>query len=455
MPAHPPPFRALLGLAWPIVLARSTQAVVGFTDALMVAPLGQDALAAVTTGSMNSYCIIFLPIGVVFIVQSFAAQLYGRGELTIARRYGYYGLIFSAGAGLLALPLILVMPWLLGLLHLQPAVAAHMNDYMAIRLLSIGAAVGVEAIANWYGGLGNTQVALRAGVLTMVVNIVLNYLLIEGHLGAPAWGVAGAALASTLSAYAALIYVVVRFWRDRTGKPSGSLGLSWRELVRMLRFGVPNGINLFIDFAAFVLFIDVMVAHLGTVPLAALMVVMNINAVSFMPGFGLASAGAILAGQAIGEGRRDDVPRLLAMTAGVAVLWQCSVGLLYFVAPRAVVGWFSDPKDLTGELVAVGATMLVWSAGSQLFDATANAVSETLRSAGDTLFCMWARVILAWVLFLPASYVVVIVRGGGPISAILCLIGYSAVLAIVLLLRFRRGAWRKIDLTGVQQSLVE
>ncbi|MBI2892590.1 MAG: hypothetical protein HYY06_03495 [Deltaproteobacteria bacterium] len=85
------PLRTLLTLAWPIVVARSTQAVVGFADALMVAPLGEEPLAAVTTGAMNAFALIILPLGTVFIIQSFAAQLRGRGELDAVRRYGWYG----------------------------------------------------------------------------------------------------------------------------------------------------------------------------------------------------------------------------------------------------------------------------------------------------------------------------------------------------------------------------
>ena len=70
--------RVLLGLAWPVVVARSSQAVVGLTDALMSGPLGHDALAAVTTGSMNTFTMIILPMGLVFIAQSFAGFLFAR-----------------------------------------------------------------------------------------------------------------------------------------------------------------------------------------------------------------------------------------------------------------------------------------------------------------------------------------------------------------------------------------
>ena len=80
----------------------------------------------------------------------------------------------------------------------------------------------------------------------------------------------------------------------------GRLGLNLQELWRVLRFGLPNGVNWFLEFAAFVLFINVVVAHLGTTVLAAFNVVMQINSISFMPAFGVSSAGAIFVGEATG-----------------------------------------------------------------------------------------------------------------------------------------------------------
>ncbi|HSY23322.1 MAG TPA: MATE family efflux transporter, partial [Polyangiaceae bacterium] len=76
----------LLALAWPIVIARAAQSVIGFSDALMASPLGEESLAAVTTGAFNTFCLIILPMGTSTILQSFASQLRGKGELGAVRR---------------------------------------------------------------------------------------------------------------------------------------------------------------------------------------------------------------------------------------------------------------------------------------------------------------------------------------------------------------------------------
>src|SRR4029079_9581831 len=101
--------RALLTLALPMVLARATQAVITACDAAFAAPLGSDELTAITTGGLNTFGFIILPMGTVFIVQSFAAQLKGKGDVAGARRFGFYGLAIALIAGGLAgaaMPLI-------------------------------------------------------------------------------------------------------------------------------------------------------------------------------------------------------------------------------------------------------------------------------------------------------------------------------------------------------------
>lgn len=443
-----PSFAALLALAWPVILSRSAQSVISFSDALMTSPLGEDALAAATTGALNTFALMILPMGIVFIVQSFSAQLFGKDDLLGARRYGWYGLILAALAGIVALACVPVVAPAIALTSYSDVVQASMSDYIELRLLSVAAVVGFEAIGSWYGGLGNTRVHMLGSLLMMVLNVALNALLIEGRLGCPALGVQGAALASVAASWIGFGLLLVLFLRRwGVALPGASSRLRVSEFVRMFRFGLPSGLNWFLEFAAFLLFIDVIVADVGTVVVAALMVVLQVNSVSYMPSFGLASSGAILAGQAIGRGRHDDVPISLRLTMATAAVWQVAVGCFYLAFPAMVMQWFAPRGDDSPELVRIGAPLLALSAAWQLFDAISMSYSEVLRATGDTAWPMWARLIIAWVLFLPLSYVWVIELDGGGMAAIGCMIVYLAVLAGLLALRFRGGAWRGIELT--------
>jgi MATE family multidrug resistance protein len=442
----PPTLRGLLGLAWPIVVSRSSQVVVGISDAVMVAHLGEAALAATTTGAMNAFVLFIFPMGVVFIVSSYSSQLLGRGDLAGARRYGWYGLAVAAATQLLGVAGIPAAGRVLGLLDHAPEVRGLMTDYLALRLWSGGAAIGLEALGNYYGGLGNTRLPMRASVAAMILNVGGNWLLIDGNLGAPAMGVRGAALASALSTGIAFLGLLAVFLAEGRRATTARAPLQARELRRMLRFGVPSGLNWFFEFFAFMFFVNVVVGGLGTTPLAALMAVIQVNSFSFMPAFGLASAGAILVGQAIGSGSRDEVPRLVRLTFAATGTWQAAVGLAYLAVPGVIFAPFARDPASAEALLATGTRMLALSAAWQLFDATVATLAESLRAAGDTAFTLWARLAVAWLIFVPGSWITVRRLGGGDLWAVGWIVAYLAVLAGVLLWRFRGGAWRRLEL---------
>ena len=440
------PLRALLALAMPMVLARATQAVITFADAIQVKHLGAGALAATATGGLNLLGFVILPMGTVFIVQSFVAQLVGSGARDDSPRFAWYGLAIAAISAVLALAAIPAITPLLGLSSYSPYVQAEMSAYIEIRLLSVGAIVGIEALGNWYGGLGNTWMQMVAGVIAMVVNIFINWLLIDGNLGFPALGVAGAAWASAIASWLGFVFLAIGFARRWGGAPRSTSGrLSGHELLRVVRFGLPNGLNWFLEFAAFQLFVNVVLAGLGDETVAALNVVLAVNSISFMPAFGLASAGAILAAQAIGRGAKEAVWPQVKVTLACTGAWMCAIGGLYLIAPGTVLRWFEEPGK-SGDLVAIGTSMLAISAAWQIFDAICLTLAETLRAAGDTAWTAAARLILAWAVFVPSAVLVVTYMDGGSIGAMLCLVGYIALLALALAYRFRSGAWKKIEL---------
>ncbi len=440
----------LLALAWPIVISRSAQVVVGVTDAIMVAPLGEDALAATTTGALNSFTFMALQIGTVFIVGSFVSQLSGRGDHGGARRFGMYGLVIALGAQLIALAALPLLQPLAGKLGLTAHVSALLVTYMRVRLLSVGAAVGLEALGSYYSAVKNTVLPMIAQLLAMVLNVALCWLLIRGHWGAPALGVAGSAWAATLATSTGFVFLLACYALKIKAPKVVAGALRLRELGRTLRFGLPVGLNFFMDLLAFLVFVNVVVGHLGTTELAATMAVIQLNSVAFMPAFALATAGSIFVGQGIGAGAKDDVPSTVKLTVATTAGWQAFVGLLYVIAPRT----FLAPlvPEGAGRFLDTAAALLILSAAWQLADGIAMAYAEALRAAGDTTFSLWARVAVNWLVFVPGALITTRIFGARELGAASWLIVSLGMLAIVLVLRFRSGKWRTIEL--VEPELV-
>lgn len=439
-----PAFRALITLAWPIVVSRSAQVVVGIADAVMVSHLGPSALAATTAGAMNAFSLFILPMGTVFVVASFSSQLQGAGDPGGARRYGWYGLAVAAATQAAALASIGWIGPALGLFAFEPEVRGLLHGYLALRLWSSGAAVGLEALGSYYGGLGNTRLPMLAQVLAMALNVAGNWLLIDGHLGLPGMGVRGAALASAIATTVAFCGLLAVFALVGA-RPAGRLRLA--ELGRLLRFGVPSGLNWFFEFLAFLFFVNVVVAGLGTRAVAAFMSVIQLSSVAFMPSFALASAGAILVGQAIGRGRKDEVPGVVRVTFLAAGGWQLLAGLAYLIVPEVLLAGFARDPGTAAPLLAIGARMLRLSVAWALFDAAAATLAEALRAAGDTAWPLWARLAIAWAIFAPGSWLTVTAgRPHADLLAVGWMVLYLGLLAAALYARFRGGAWRRIVL---------
>lgn len=439
-------YGTLMRLAWPVMLSRASQAVIGFSDAAMVAPYGEDAIAAATTGASNTFNLFILPMGVTFIVQTFASQLAGAGDAAGARRYAWYGLIVAAVSAVLAVGVGFGVAPTLATLDYEPGVRDTMADYIEIRLFSTAAVIGTEALGSWYAGLGNTRAQMVVSFGAMAANLLLNWVFIYGHLGAPELGVQGAAIASVLASWIAFAGLLFAFLRKPANAPArGPLRLA--ELRNMLRIGLPSGLNWFLEFAAFSFYVNWIVSGLGTTAVAALMAVIQVSSIAFMPAFGLASAGAILVGTAIGRDDRNAVPGIVRKTMIVTAGWMVFVGLTYASMPATVMGVFASDEVGSAEMIALASTMLLVSSAWQLFDAIAITLSEALRAAGDTAWCMWARVVLAWVLFVPLAWYAVEHAGVGPVGAIVCFVAYLVALAAVLVWRFASGAWRRIEIT--------
>ncbi len=443
-PRSPNTLKTLLTLAWPIVISRASQTIIGLSDVLLVAKLGPSAVAATATGAANAFTLLILPMGIVFIVQSYAAQYFGKNDLVSARRYGWYGLLVAAVTQVVAFGSLLLVAPLLGLLPYEQDVRQLMTDYLSIRLLSGGAAIGIEALASYFGGLGRTWPGMFANVIAMALNVVLNIVLINGHLGLPAMGVTGSAWASSIATFIAFFGFFAYFIRD--GRGIAKSKLAWRELRRMLRFGLPSGFNWLFEFLAYLFFVNVVVAGLGTLPLAAWNSVLALNSAAFMPAFGIASAGAVLVGQAIGAGAKDEVPHAVKLTFMASCVWQGLVGVLYLSIPAILIAPFAEGPT-SAEFIELGRRMLMVSTAWQLFDAAVSTFAESLRAAGDTLYPLIARLIIAWFIFVPGSLISVRVFHVGEVGAAAWLVIYMALLAVVLVLRFRSGTWRGLQLT--------
>ena len=433
--------KGIWALAWPTMIAMGAGTVVRFTDFAMVGDLGPSALAAVGVGGQFYWLIESLiaiaPGGVTAIL----ARAVGAGDRAgVAASFGQAQLL---GALLGILGCLLVFPFTreaIELYGVEPDVVSAGSDYLAWRLwgtlpLSVAMVFGAALRAA-----GDVRTPLWAGIVAAAVNVGANWILIYGNLGAPALGVEGAAIASNLALIVMALHFLVLWRGGRLSIPAK--GIDWRLDLslqrRLTRIGTPAGIESGFFQIGLLLFQRVM-ASFGTNVVAAYNVGSMLLSFSLIPGVAYSMAAATLVGQYLGAKNPDRAARE-GWRANWSAIWTMSaMGLVLVVFSRQIAAVFTQDAEVI-ELTRLALTIFGLA---HPFMAVEFAIGGALRGAGDTLFPMLT--VFTGLLVVRLGLAVALVEiFDAPISWVWSVLIVDYLLkAIMLVIRFRRGSWKK------------
>ncbi|MBS3938171.1 MAG: MATE family efflux transporter [Peptococcaceae bacterium] len=289
-------------------------------------------------------------------------------------------------------------------------------------------------------GAGDMKTPMRVNIIANLINVVGNYLLIFGHFGFPALGVAGAGYATLFSRFVAMLLVVGVFF---SGKCVLCLRLkdSWRPdlavMRRILRVGLPaSGEQLTMRFGM-MLFARI-VAGLGTVPYAAHLLAINIEGISFTPGMGFAMASTTLVGQALGAGRPDLAKKFGLEARQLAMMFMGTVGIILFLFPAHLLRLYTNDP----EVVRLGVICLRIIALVQPMMASNFVMMGSLRGSGDTRFVMFITLIGIWGVRVTLANLLVNYLGWGLTGAWIAMSLDQVTRGLCAYWRFNHGGWQ-------------
>jgi MATE family multidrug resistance protein len=452
-------YAELLRIAFPLILSTGSRSLQHFVDRMFLAWYSPESLAAATPAGIVSYTLMSPFIGTAGYVSTFVAQYYGAQHPERIGPTVWQGLYISAGGAVvmaLFLPLSEPMFRLVG----HPAEIQGQEDvYFSILCLGAFPGIACAGLSGFFSGLGRTWPVMWVNVLGTAVNIALDYLLIFGVGGFPEMGVAGAAWATNaamLASFLAYAILLGREEHDRHYRTRRGWRLDPALLSRILRFGLPSGIQFFIDMAGFTAFL-LIVGRLGTESLAATNIALNINTLAFMPMIGLGMAITVLLGQYLGRDDPGTAERSAISGLHITLAYMGSIALLYVAVPHlfllpyglySPVETFEPIRDLT-------VVLLRFVALYSIFDVLNIVFAAALKGAGDTRFVMYMIAALSTGLLTVPTYVAIEVLGAGVLTAWAIGTTYVSVLGLSFYLRFRNGAWksiRVIDTPAIQAA---
>jgi MATE family multidrug resistance protein len=426
-------FRPMLRLAAPLAVAELGWMFMGIVDTVMAGPLGP---AAVGTGSLGG--MIFFPTatagtGMLFGMDTLIAQAFGANDREDTRRTLVNGVwLGTALAPLVALILWATIP-VTRAAGVNPRVMTMLGPFIGNLIWGVWPLLMYAALRRYLQAMNIVKPVTFALVSANIVNAGGNWVLMYGHWGAPALGVAGSALSTSLSrAYLAGVLAVVVIWNESR---SGNLlfHISWRpdlaRIRRLIQLGLPAAGQILFEGAVFAV-VTVMVARLDEASLAAHGIAVNVISTTYMVPLGISSAAAVRVGQAYG--RRDIHGAAVAGWTALflSALFMGAAGVLLAAVPQFIVRLYIGDAAVIG----VGALLLRIAAVFELFDGFQVVTGGALRGLGDTRTPMLVHLAGYWAVGMPIAYTLCFpLRWGAAgiwvgLSAALVLIGAALVM---------------------------
>lgn len=434
--------RALLTLALPIIGGMMSQNILNLVDIAMVGRLGTTALAATGLGSFANWLSMAFILGLSTGVQAFCARRVGQeahGEIAIPLNGG---LLLALILGLpLALIVIFLAPTLLALINPDTEVVREATPYLQVRLLAL-VAVGMNfSFRGYWAAVHKTSLYLTTLVIMHMVNIFLNWVFIFGNLGAPALGVTGAGLATTLSVFlGTLIYFtfgIRHAWAEGFLHRLPDRAMLIDQMKRTLPASLQQ-----LFFAGGMVALITIVGYIGTRELAAVHVLLTLGLLIVLPAIAMGMATSTMVGNALGREDPEDA-RHWGWNAMLFVgAMGAALGLCVIIFGKPILGLFlTDPATLAVAYPPMLITGVIIG-----IDTAGLAVMHALLGAGDTHKVMKISIITQWVLFLPLAALVGPILGFGLIGVWLLYAIYRTGQTVWFALAWQHGRWQEIKL---------
>ena len=428
-------FRINLRLAYPVMLSHLGQMSVQVADNMMVGRIGKEPLAA--SSFANSLFVVFLVmgIGMSFAITPQTAQADGENDTPKLTAILKHGILVNGLFGLLLSSVLFFgdeVMWYFS----QPEIVVKLAiPYLKIIALSLIPFMVFQAFRQFAEGLGFTKQAMYITIVANLLNVFLNYVFIFGKLGFAPMGLYGAGLATFISRIVmamlmvAFVYYNHRFapyWKEFTfGNFSMDLAL------KNLKLGIPMAFQLIFEVTTFSI-AAIMIGWLGTVPLAAHQIAINMASISYMVALGISTAAMIRVGNQLGK--KDYVTmRNAVLTSFIMAIGLMSVAAVAFIVGRNFLPtlYIEDP-----EVIKQAAVLLIVAGLFQLSDGVQVIGLGALRGMSDVKTPTIITLIAYWAIGLPLGYVLGFTFGLDALGVWYGLLAGLTIAAVLLFIRF-------------------
>ncbi len=430
-----PFYKRNLNLAVPVMITQAGQMVVQFADNIMVGHLGTVEFAGVAFA--NSVFVIGMVFCICFTqgLTPYAGQNYGKGKYREVARYFQNSFIMDIFLCVIMAGIMLSLIPLMQYMGQDPEILDYARSYYRILVISLVPFILFFAIRNFSEGIGITKYAMYITVASNIINIFLNWVLIFGHWGFPRMGVNGAAIATLISriimfiSFAVLLAYINPYkkYLRLIRKPF----IDGKKIKELLKTSVPIALQGLVEVTAFSLS-GIMVGWFGKEAMAANQIALTITTFSFMIAQGIGVAATIRVSHQFGEKRYSDARKAGFAAVHLSVGLMGTAGIVYVLLRHYIPHLFtSDPA-----VASIAGSLLIISAGFQIFDAIQLAGIASLRALADVKMPLIFSIISYYFICLPLGYFCGHTLGFGPMGVWVGLMLGLIIASLLFMYRF-------------------
>ena len=446
----PSDLRAMLRLALPVAAVQLGIMAMGVTDTLMVGHLSPAALAAGALGNLYFFIAGIFGQGTLMALDPVISQAVGARDAEAISRALQRGLVMALALTVFTCATFVPVEWVLRVLDQPPEVIPDAASYVRIAIPGVFPFYAFVVFRQSLQAMHRVAPVLWTVLLANLLNAGLNWVFIYGHLGSPALGVAGSSIATSVSRWAMALAVLSisgrQVWHHLT--PWRPETLAIEPLRRMLRLGLPIGVQYLLEYGAFAA-AALLMGVLGTTQMAAHQIAINLASFTFMVPLGVSTATAVLVGHAIGAGDEDQARRSAVAGIFIGASFMCASAFVFLVFPGALARSYTGDAD-----VIMLTVMLIPIAGVfQVFDGIQAVAAGVLRGVGDTHAPAVINVVGFWFIGLPVSWVLAFRLGGGAVGMWWGIVVGLAAVALILLGRVRVRLGRTMHRVIIDEAI--
>ncbi|MEM7144150.1 MAG: MATE family efflux transporter [Verrucomicrobiota bacterium] len=390
-------------LALPLIAGQLNHMLISLADTLMIGKVGVVPLAASTLANTILYVPLMLGIGMSVAVSVRVSQARGAKDPAGARAALRHGLYLAVAVGLFTVALSWIVKPFFPLLQQEPEVINAAPAYFHLVAFSMVPAIAALTIKSHSDAMNRPWPAFWVMSGGVVLNVLLNWALIFGNLGAPAMGLEGAGLATLLARIATIAGLIClclnlpgfKDWIPRRwlAKPD------WPAVRHLVSIGIPTSIQLLAEVGAF-LMATFIIGTLGAEALASHQVAITCAATVFMVPLGISMAMTVRIGEVWGAGQKERMRPIVVGGWLMALAFTMLSASAFFGFNREIASWFiTEPKALS-----LAAGLLLVAAAFQLSDAMQIISSGSLRGLNDVRIPAGIAFFSYWIVALPVGW---------------------------------------------------